>query len=118
MPVIPAKLRRAAFTVGEECAWLRQDALRVIACFQGETIAILGIDVWLRGDGEDPVIPTPYIYAWAATPRAHGESEEEYARRTCREAVDYVQGFEWDDADVSHAGRTPYFCVTVDADSW
>lgn len=116
MPLFPTELTKTAFNVGEEFAWLRMDALQVIARLQEKAICVLGIEIWLRGDGQKPVIPTPYVYGWAATQRGHSESEEAYARRTCREAADYVRGFQWDGADESHVDEAPYFCVTTDAD--
>jgi hypothetical protein len=94
-----------AYKAGNEMAWSRQDAIRVIEILEAAGYVILGVDVWLP-TRPGPTIPTPYVYDWSAESRG---SSPGYPNS----AAEFIKSFVWDPTDKSR-GREPYFNLTVD----
>lgn len=108
---LPALLRKSAYYATGEAAWPGQEALRVIARFTDQGIAVLGVEVWLP-TRPGPTIPTPFIYTWEAEEKKEFETWTEFARRVNKQAREYIDKFEWDEADNEHQNLIPYFNFT------
>ena len=104
--MLPKMLVDRAFSANNEYAWSRPDALKVISLLSGAEVRILGVDVWVPSPG-GPIIPAPFIYDW---------SERDAADRKTpfASASEFVEGFEWDAADVGFRDREPYFNFTLE----
>jgi hypothetical protein len=103
--LIPDDLRSAAYRSNCECAWNREDALRVIDVLSQNGCVVLGVDVWLPTD-PGPTIPTPFVYDWSLRPEA---PSKEYPKT----AKDFVRTFEWEPSDDGHKGMKPYFNIVA-----
>jgi hypothetical protein len=86
--LVPDDIRAAAYRSNCECAWNREDALRVIDVLSENGYLVLGVDIWLPTD-PGPTIPTPFVYDWSL--RAEAPSKEHP-----KTAKDFVRTFEWD----------------------
>jgi hypothetical protein len=95
---IPLEIQARAYQAGNEFAWPREDAIRVIEAVKSHYV-VLGVEVWLPIPG--PTIPSPFIYHWATKSGAPTN------------AVDFIRNFEWDEADAAHRNLEPYFNLTL-----
>lgn len=102
---LPKNLLDSAFKCGDEFAWPRADALRVIRWAEAHDHHVIGAEVWVPSS-KGPIIPGPYIYAWS----------EGLFPGTANTAFDYVRDFEWDANDKGFLNREPYFNLTLDSD--
>ena len=87
---LPPELAARAAAGAEGCdevAWLKADALAVLACLAGSTAA-LGGDVLRRSNGR-----TEHTYDNWYCERAEGETWLVYAERSRRAAEDYVRWY-------------------------
>lgn len=110
---IPAELRQRAYSAdNQEFAWSSEDAQAVIDLASRSGTGILGAEVWLP-TVPGPTIPTPYIYTLTIEPVA-GEPRPCFVGRSTQAAREYVKTFVWDQADVRHHGKVPYFNFTFD----
>lgn len=108
---LPQHLQDNAYLVGEESAWLKNDALGVIDFCKEQGIAVLGGEVWLPTQ-PGPTIPTPFIYTWEADQRLSTESWSQFVGRTSERARKYIADFRWDPADASRS-LTPVFNLAI-----
>ncbi len=109
---LPESLQIAAYSVGAEYAWLRDQALLVIQDLRERGCAVIGIDVWLATE-PGPTIPSPGIYTWEAHSQHAGEPWSVFVHRVNTEAADYVRAFFWHPDDGKHTSEVPYFNLTV-----
>jgi hypothetical protein len=96
---IPPEIQARAYRAGNEFAWVREDAVRAIEAVKRHFV-VIGVEVWLPTT-PGPTIPSPFIYHWA------WESDGTTS------AVDFIRDFAWDEADVAHREREPYFNLTM-----
>ena len=108
---LPQHLKDNAYLVGEESAWLKNDALDVIDLCKEQGIAVLGGEVWLPTQ-PGPTIPTPFMYTWEADQKLPTESWGQFVGRTSERARKYIAEFRWDPADVSRS-LTPVFNLAL-----
>lgn len=104
---LTSELLESAYKAGQELAWSKRDALRVIEILSSHNYVILGVDIWIPTEG-GPTIPTPFVYDWSL-------GQESPQRERKGPAKDFVKTFEWDPADHSHGGREPYFNIMARA---
>jgi hypothetical protein len=110
---IPVKLLTSAFRAGQELAWPRRDAIKVINWLSHHSRAVAGIEVWLPSTS-GPEIPFPGVYTWALEPSTPvKESWPDFSARANHDAVAYVENFEWDENDSAYHGREPIFNLDV-----
>jgi hypothetical protein len=108
---LPADLQQVRYKGAHESAWAAQAALQVIAHLSAHEVAVLGGEVWLPTN-PGPTIPGPFIYTWSIDEKRDNESWSQFVQRANQLAKTYVSTFRWDDADVMHQSRTPYFNFT------
>lgn len=109
---IPQQLRSTAyFSLNEEPAWPRKDALDVIAWATASQVAVFGIEIWLPTN-PGPTVPTPFIYTFE-TEQLDGEMWVQFVRRANHSAADYIRDFDWDTGDTKHHSLEPYFNLTL-----
>lgn len=105
---LPKNLLDSAFKCGDEFAWPRADALKVIKWAETHDHQVIGAEVWVPSS-EGPIIPSRYVYVWSL-------ARSERRRGATRSARDYVQNFEWDPHDNGFLNSEPFFNLTLDRD--
>jgi hypothetical protein len=105
LSLLPPDLAKAAYCAGDEMAWPRSDAIRVVGLLRANGYIVLGVDVWLPTQ-PGPTIPTPFVYDWSL-------NTDGTAKVSDRTAADFIRGFQWSDADESHCGMEPVFNITA-----
>ncbi len=105
---LPDHLLKSAFKWGDELAWPRRDATEVINWAKAQNYPVVGVEVWVPSP-DGPIIPSQYIYVWRLS-RAQRRSGG------AKDALDYVQSFEWDPKDAGFLDSKPYFNLTLDTD--
>ena len=110
---VPDNLLKFAYVgQGSEAAWPADEALKVIDWATRSQIAVIGIEVWLPTI-PGPTIPTPFVYTHE-TRRGETESWDQFFDRSNAAAKDYIERFEWDEYDVKHQLKTPFFNMCLD----
>lgn len=99
---IPQRLQTSAYRVGDELAWPRELAMRVVEVLKSRHFIVIGVDIWLPTI-PGPTIPTPFVYDWSL------DRSPAHATR----AVEFIRDFKWADDDTDHQGLEPYFNLTV-----
>jgi hypothetical protein len=113
---IPSRLLGSAYLapIGEP-AWPKNAAIETIDWATKSSIAVLGVEIWLP-TLPGPTIPTPYIYQFETT-RQESEDWRRFLIRANDAARNFVETFDWDDADKSHHGKSPVFNLTF-SEEW
>lgn len=109
---LPEFLRKSAYYAGQEAAWPREQAIKVIEHLKIHNAVVLGVEVWLPTH-PGPTIPTPFIYSWDSGSQHQGESWQDFVRRANTGAAEYVRRFNWDKQDQTHQEADPYFNLEV-----
>lgn len=111
---LPKQLQKAAYIVGDDVAWSREETIQVINHLSELGLAVCRIEIWLP-TRPGPTIPTPYIYAWEPDTKAYSEDlkEPSIVRWMNDQARIYVKTFEWDKKDRIHQDSTPYFNLEI-----
>jgi hypothetical protein len=98
---LPAELRASAYPAGEEHAWNRGDALKVLSWLEQRGLVVLGVDVWIPTI-LGPTIPAPYVYDWDIDAVREPSAPQR--------ASEFVSSFKWHPAD-EHRQELPYFAI-------
>jgi len=106
------ELRQRAFLHQNEFAWTRADALKVIDQLTSNSVAVLGIEIWIPADA-GPEIPAPFAYTWTPKHLQKNEDTSIYVVRANESAREYVTSFDWDAADCHYFESIPYFNITA-----
>lgn len=103
--LLSPELLQAAYKGGNELAWPKKDALRVVRVLTANAYTIDGVDVWIPTH-PGPTIPTPFVYDWMAgkTPRTDKDPND---------AAEFIKTFSWDPADRSHKNFDPVFNISA-----
>jgi hypothetical protein len=105
LSILPQSLRDCAYVVGDEPAWPRGDALRVVDVLAREGLGVCGVEIWLPGK-DAPTIPTPIIYTWEAV-----TTQGAWRPAANEAAKEYIGSFAWDPRDIAHLSSAPYFNI-------
>ncbi len=100
---LPVELQAAAYTAGEEHAWGRADALKVLSWLAQRGFIVFGIDIWLP-TVPGPTIPTPYVYDWDMEANSGGRLSPS------QNAIEFISSFKWA-ADDKYCQELPYFAI-------
>jgi hypothetical protein len=106
--LVTPELRAAAYCYGDEFAWTRDDALKVVDWASKCQIAIAGVEVWLATK-PGPTIPTPLIYSWQAEKELYKKPWPRFVKEANYLATEYIKHFAWDVSDTSRYSLDPYF---------
>jgi hypothetical protein len=105
---LPDRLLKSAFKWGGEFAWARDDAADVIKWAEAQNYAVIGVEVWLPSP-DGPIIPSRYVYVWSLSRSKRNSSGP-------KDALEYVQSFDWDPDDAGFLDSKPFFNLTLDRD--
>ena len=102
--LLPHDLVQSAYgSDGDEMAWPKVQALKVVSFLEANGYVVTGVDIWIPTN-PGPTIPTPFVYDWKlkGIPRA-----DSYPTT----AVEFIDSFEWDPKDNSHNNMQPFFNI-------
>jgi hypothetical protein len=114
---LPPHLQAAAFSIGEELAWPRKEALEVIDWIAHRGWAVEGVEIWLPAES-GPEIPFPLMYTWQVPPRTEKESWPTFVMRAKEQASSYIRNFRGDASDLAYQNREPFFNLDITARSY
>ena len=101
--LLPASYRNPAYLFGDEYAWPRDMAIKVISLLERRDRRVIGVDTWIPTRPG----PTPVIYDW-------DENRHTRIPGFGRTPSEFVRTFSWDMAKVDERELQPYFNLTVE----